>query len=66
MQDCRFSGPQDARGEQCQKEKLDKYTDLARVNWAFCRYPLPATLESKSFTGTCNALLTEVRMYMFI
>ena len=25
-----------------------------------------ATLESKSHTGTCNALLTEVRMYMFI
>ena len=26
-----------ARVEQHQEEKLDKYPDLARVNWAFCR-----------------------------
>ena len=32
-----FSGPQDARVEQRQEEKLDKYPDLVRVKWAFCR-----------------------------
>ena len=32
-----FSGSQDASVEQRQDEKLDKYPDLARVSWAFCR-----------------------------